>query len=578
MADVQWSGAVFFGSDFSREEFAGEVSFSKCEFHAVTFNWTQFDSHVVWRESTFFNSEFNATQFMDSVAFESSEFRGSSKFEGAAFRGSVRFSGVTFDRGAAVFNAVSFSTVTFSGATFADLYFDVEDLGWARFEGITAAGSTSVIMRRSGRADFRGAQISAFQISIRPDSTGADREPNAADAPPSNGSVKRGAWDPIVSLEEARLASVTITVAPTHVGSEHQSIESKASSSSDVPDPGDVAPLVSFDRAQFVDVASLRHRGDVDVSLAGIVLRQPLYLHGANGRMRLLSLRASTLEAPLVIGDNVSLDSCRMNECTGLDQLRVVEADPNWRRFRRRRVLVEELESVRGRAVSDLRYPDRDPNLSDSDQEDPQGWAPRTVGSLGGREPLATLSRLARHFRWPHTRSPSASSVTYPDPVRAKLVEGTYRQLRAALEATKAPHAAADFYYGEMEMRRLSCRRWSSTERPLLALYKATSGYGTRASRAVIVYVVVVVATGAALRYQTDRFVADPALVAGSTGLHFNQFWDTVAVAARNSVSFFSGITEGLTAAGVALMFVVRFVGPATFALALLALRSRVQR
>jgi len=49
-------------------------------------------------------------------------------------------------------------------------------------------------------------------------------------------------------------------------------------------------------------------------------------------------------------------------------------------------------------------------------------------------------------------------------------------------------------------------------------------------------------------------------------------------MAARNSVTFFGGASEGLTAAGIALMFVVRLIGPAAFALILLALRSQVQR
>lgn len=49
----------------------------------------------------------------------------------------------------------------------------------------------------------------------------------------------------------------------------------------------------------------------------------------------------------------------------------------------------------------------------------------------------------------------------HPDPAACdpRQVEAVYRQFRAALETTKATPSAAGFYYGEMEMRRLACRR-----------------------------------------------------------------------------------------------------------------------
>ena len=161
--------------------------------------------------------------------------------------------------------------------------------------------------------------------------------------------------------------------------------------------------------------------------------------------------------------------------------------------------------------------------------------------------------------------------------VTAKTVEAVYRQLRTTLEATKAFSAAADFFYGEMEMRRLAAPRMSA-ERILLALYKLACGYGVRASRAFVTYVAVLLFTGAALRYRTSWFVAESSKVTASPGLYLTDYWDCVAIAARNSVTFFGGVSEGWTAAGVALMFVVRLIGPAAFAFILLALRSRVQR
>ena len=60
-----------------------------------------------------------------------------------------------------------------------------------------------------------------------------------------------------------------------------------------------------------------------------------------------------------------------------------------------------------------------------------------------------------------------------------------YRSLRKAREDSKDEPGAADFYYGEMEMRRLAAKRLSG-ERAILFAYKALSGYGIRASRALL--------------------------------------------------------------------------------------------
>lgn len=67
-----------------------------------------------------------------------------------------------------------------------------------------------------------------------------------------------------------------------------------------------------------------------------------------------------------------------------------------------------------------------------------------------------------------------------------------YRYLRKALEDGKDEPGAADFYYGEMEMRRLDRAR-PQTERALIAAYWAISGYGLRASRALCALMAVMI-------------------------------------------------------------------------------------
>lgn len=64
---------------------------------------------------------------------------------------------------------------------------------------------------------------------------------------------------------------------------------------------------------------------------------------------------------------------------------------------------------------------------------------------------------------------------------RASTLAITYRQLRKSREDAKDEPGAADFYYGEMEMRRQSLK-WNETERWLLQAYWILSGYGLRST------------------------------------------------------------------------------------------------
>ncbi|GAB3106887.1 hypothetical protein GCM10027160_02980 [Streptomyces calidiresistens] len=74
----------------------------------------------------------------------------------------------------------------------------------------------------------------------------------------------------------------------------------------------------------------------------------------------------------------------------------------------------------------------------------------------------------------------------HPDSTRTpnpRALAALYRQLRKSLEDRRAEPDAADFYYGEMEMRRHDPTR-PPAERALITAYWALSGYGLRASRA----------------------------------------------------------------------------------------------
>ncbi|MFF3275873.1 hypothetical protein ACFYWU_33780 [Streptomyces chrestomyceticus] len=92
---------------------------------------------------------------------------------------------------------------------------------------------------------------------------------------------------------------------------------------------------------------------------------------------------------------------------------------------------------------------------------------------------LAPGRQLAIHQWQPGPHHPNLARTPGPEPLAA-----LYRQLRKALEDGKNEPGAADFYYGECEMRRHDRTGTPWAERVLLTAYWALSGYGLRASQA----------------------------------------------------------------------------------------------
>lgn len=145
----------------------------------------------------------------------------------------------------------------------------------------------------------------------------------------------------------------------------------------------------------------------------------------------------------------------------------------------------------------------------------------------------------------------------------------TYRQLRARLEDARNEPGAADLYYGEMEMRRAASRRIGrSGEWWLLGSYWLVSGYGLRASRAMIMLAIVILASAVGLRY------------GGFPGLTAS-FWDSVVFAAGAVLSLDltnKHLPGTLTEWGDVIRIFLRIAGPVFLGLAALAVRGRVKR
>lgn len=209
---------------------------------------------------------------------------------------------------------------------------------------------------------------------------------------------------------------------------------------------------------------------------------------------------------------------------------------------------------------------------------------------------------LAEEQHWRATRHGAADGWTSaPDRVgvlEPAALASSYRQLRKGFEDGKNEPGAADFYYGEMEMRRHDPDT-PRAERGLLTAYWALSGYGLRASRALGWLLAAMTATVVAmmlwgLPQEDPKSVSTGAFTGRSITLtavrpdpvnpdgpyrkrlSTERFDKSLQVVINSVVFRASG--QNLTAAGTYTEMASRLVEPVLLGLAVLATRSRVKR
>ncbi|WP_078893376.1 pentapeptide repeat-containing protein [Streptomyces sp. NRRL F-2580] len=173
-----------------------------------------------------------------------------------------------------------------------------------------------------------------------------------------------------------------------------------------------------------------------------------------------------------------------------------------------------------------------------------------------------------------------------------------YRALRKAFEDSKNEPGAADFYYGEMEMRRHDRITTSPAERGLLHTYWILSGYGLRALRALgwlvaAMLITLVLLMGLGLPKDDPKQEATGTVPPGGGKVTFeiekgdpqnptgNRFtgkrFEKALNVTLNSVVFRSS-GQDLTTAGTYIEMASRLVEPTLLALAVLAVRGRIRR
>jgi hypothetical protein len=137
-----------------------------------------------------------------------------------------------------------------------------------------------------------------------------------------------------------------------------------------------------------------------------------------------------------------------------------------------------------------------------------------------------------------------------------------YRALRKSLEDSKDAPGASDFYWGEMEMRRLSSRR--TGDKWLLTAYWLLAGYGLKGTRSLLALLI--------------SIVGGAGLIAWFGTTHPVDLPTAMLLSSTAATSLVHGDDSRLSAGGQFVSLAMRLLGPLFLGLTLLSLRGRVKR
>ncbi|WP_437097281.1 pentapeptide repeat-containing protein [Streptomyces sp. enrichment culture] len=543
-----FEGATFTGAAwFEGATFTGAAWFEGATFTgAARFRWATFTGVAGFDGATFTGDAwFVRATFTGDAWFDGATFTGDAGFDGATFTSAAKFDGATFT-GAAWFNGATFtSAAEFNGATFTSA---------AEFNGATFTSA----------AEFNGATFTSaaeFEGATFTSAAEFDRATFTGDA----------------GFAEARFETAS-RLGPLVCGA-RVVLDGAVF---DQPVTVEMAAReVSCARTRWVSTATL-HLRYAEVDLRDAVLEYPVVvaarpdpflsyysvgplseeeLSGREPGVRLTSVGG--VDAAHLALHTIDLSVCRFAGAVHLDQLSV----DGWCTF-------ATTPTDRGR-----RFPWRWSQRNTLAEE--HHWRARTA-----RRPA-----LARGWTAPPQDAPE---------LRPAAVAALYRQIRKSLEDGKNEPDAADFYYGECEMRRHDTTRPQS-ERALLTAYWALSGYGLRAARALAwlgaamaVTIAVMVlwglpvddpkptttgrqaAAGQQVTLTTDT--PDPVNPTGPLPdrMTSERFEKALRVVVNSVVFRSSG--QDLTTAGTYTEMTSRLAEPVLLGLAVLAVRSRVKR
>jgi hypothetical protein len=180
------------------------------------------------------------------------------------------------------------------------------------------------------------------------------------------------------------------------------------------------------------------------------------------------------------------------------------------------------------------------------------------------REEALVRARRSRSAQWSsESHNDAKPSEGAPS---ARELAAVYRALRKGREDQKDEAGSIDFYYGEMEMRRIASHPFS-VERLILTAYWLMAGYGLRAWRAVALLLGVLV---------TSALVLMEAPLRRDSVTH-PTFGEALLFAGQSGLSL-SGPSSLYSTSAQVVQISLRLIVPLLIALAVLSLRARVKR
>ncbi|MEU2546947.1 pentapeptide repeat-containing protein [Streptomyces roseolus] len=583
------AGALRLGSaDFGSAVFESDVRFDAAVFEGhARFERAEFRGGAVFHSACFKDGAgFESAGFRDLARFEWSVFEGPALFDSAVFEGDAWFEHATFKDITTFEEAVAFKgdadfghAVFEDGSTFSSASFERQ--AWFRgaaFEELVRFDAATF----HGRADFGSAVFG--HVALFDGATFADEAHFRAAAVQGHASFSSVTFRGTVGFEGAAFAH--------DVGFDRATFEGRQD-----PGPFVCAGVVSLSGAEF--------GGQVTLSFAARRLECVRTLWAAPAEVRVrhatADLSRALITSPLVLAAETA--SFRLSDGRDLEEKAFADAPDAGVR----------LLSLRGTDTRHLVLADID--LSEclfagavhldrirlegvcvfaTPPSRPRRWAPG---------PRFTPRRtLAEEHRWRAGRPRAARGWKRAEPGAAQVgpaqLEQVYRSLRRAQEAAGNQPWAADFAYGEREMRRHDRTGTARAERGLLHAYWLLSGYGLRASRALAWLALSTVLTVLLLMWAgipktspepeatgrvpagagTVAFGADRTGHGNSTGDRFTgeRFEKSLEVAMGSLVLRSSG--QPLTTTGGHVEQASRVIQPLLLIMAVLAVRNRVRR
>ncbi|WP_063819989.1 pentapeptide repeat-containing protein [Streptomyces caniscabiei] len=534
-------------ASFDRATFHDDAQFGSATFERNAYFWdATFHGDALFASVTFNgDAGFNSATFKRDARFLSVTFNGKARFVETTFHGDAWFPSVTFN-GEAWFNSATFEREAgFLSAAFQDdaWFNSVSFRSVDRFMWSTFARDA-----RFEQATFeRSANLGPLKCEGRVMLSGAMFSgPATLSLATRRLECRRTHWS---STAELRLRHATVDLA--HAVFEYPLTIAAQADPFDEPDEPDRADAPEPDEPDRADAPEPDEPDRADAPEANEVTKP-------DATVRVASLRG--VDAAHLVLTDVDLSGCLFTGTVHLDQLRLegtcsfdkVPPGTHWRRwcpvrFTPRRTLAEE-----------------------------HHWRASQPTASGGWKAAA---RDAGH-------------------VGPAQLASAYRALRKAFEDAKNEPGAADFYYGEMEMRRHDHTGTTQAERGLLHGYWLLSGYGLRAARALgwlatAMLITIVLLMGFGLPQDSPQekatgtmppgggrvtFEIDKADPQPPTGNRFtSERFEKALNVTLNSVVFRSS-GQDLTTAGTYIEMTSRLLEPALLALAVLAIRGRVKR